>query len=123
MLYNPSYKSNQLGSFANYGNDKIGHSHGRGMISDTARAWSAKTNNKHQWWQIDVKKSDNKVVNGVAVKGRQGGSQYVTKCRFQYFDSKLPYTKIISNVECKTGDTNLGKFEIRNQPLQNFGFC
>jgi hypothetical protein len=84
-LYDPSYDSGMLSSSANFGDDAIGHSHGRGRLDDNARSWSAWNNNQDQWWQINT--PEGTLVIGAAVKGRPDASnQFVSKWKFKYWD-------------------------------------
>ena len=52
-----------------WANDKIGVSHGTGRL-DSAQGWSARTNAKGQWWQMDAGSA--KLVAGVRTLGRSG---------------------------------------------------
>jgi len=52
-------------------NDPIGRSHGLGRLG-SSQAWSARTNRKGEWWQIDAG-SPTPIV-GVRTQGRSGGS-------------------------------------------------
>jgi len=66
---NPPYSRCKASSVWN--NDKIGVSHGTGRL-DSVQAWSARTNAKGQWWQMDL--GATKTVGGVRTKGRHGGT-------------------------------------------------
>ena len=68
----PEYAQSQASSV--YANDAIGHSHGKGRL-DSAQAWSAKSNEVGQWWQMDV--GSTRQIGGVVTQGRTGNSQYV----------------------------------------------
>jgi len=54
-----------------WSNDPIGKSHGLGRL-DSAQAWSARTNKKGEWWQID--EGSAKPIVGVRTQGRKGGT-------------------------------------------------
>ena len=51
--------------------------------SGTGGSWTARTNDIHQWLQIDLANQQTKVT-GVATQGRNGQNQWVTKYRLQY---------------------------------------
>jgi len=69
VVESPPYSSCTASSV--WSNDKIGVSHGTGRL-DSAQAWSARTNAKGQWWQIDAGSA--KQVVGVRTQGRSGGT-------------------------------------------------
>ena len=70
-------------SSANWNNDKIGKSHGRGRL-DSVQGWSAKTNTIGQWYQLSLNTPVN--ISGIAMKGRPDHPQWITSSKFQYKD-------------------------------------
>ena len=48
-----------------------------------ARSWSAKQNDRNQWFQVDLVNQHTKVTR-VATQGRNQGNQWVTKYKLQY---------------------------------------
>ena len=55
-----------------WSNDPIGRSHGLGRLG-SSQAWSARTNRKGEWWQID--EGSAKRIVGVRTQGRSGGGK------------------------------------------------
>ena len=53
-------------------------------------AWSAKSNDRNQWLQIDLGAAYSKVTR-VASQGRNGADQWVTKYRLQYSNDGVNY--------------------------------
>ena len=53
-------------------------------------AWSARTNDRNQWLQIDLGAAYAKVTR-VASQGRNGADQWVTKYRLQYSNDGVNY--------------------------------
>ena len=53
-------------------------------------AWSAKSNDRNQWLQIDLGAAFTKVTR-VASQGRNGADQWVTKYRLQYSNDGVNY--------------------------------
>jgi hypothetical protein len=70
-------------SSANWGDNKIGVSHGAGRL-DSGRAWSAKKNKNTEWYQLSVNNPIN--ITGVAMKGRPDHPQWITSVKIQYED-------------------------------------
>jgi len=68
----PEYAQSQASSV--WSDDAMGHSHGKGRL-DSAQAWSAKSNEVGQWWQMDV--GSTRQIGGVVTQGRTQDSQYV----------------------------------------------
>ena len=68
----PEYAQSQASSV--WSDDAMGHSHGKGRL-DSTQAWSAKSNEVGQWWQMDVGSA--RQIGGVVTQGRTQDSQYV----------------------------------------------
>ena len=69
VIDNPGYS--QCKASTVWSNDPIGRSHGLGRL-DSSQAWSARTNRKGEWWQID--EGSAKPIMGVRTQGRRGGT-------------------------------------------------
>ena len=54
-----------------------------------AGGWSALTNDRNQWFQIDL--GSYTKVSGVATQGRDACKEWVTKYRLQYSDDALTF--------------------------------
>ena len=55
-----------------------------------AGAWSARTNNVHQWLQVDLGNQNTKVTR-VATQGRTDYNQWVTRYKLQYSDDGVNF--------------------------------
>ena len=68
VVDSPAYSQCKASSV--WSNDPIGRSHGLGRLG-SSQAWSARTNRKGEWWQID--EGSAKPIVGVRTQGRSGG--------------------------------------------------
>jgi hypothetical protein len=73
---------NHVAASSVWGNDRIGYKHGRGRL-DSVQAWSARYNDRNQWYQMDLGTVRN--VTGVITIGRpDGGTQWVTQFKAKW---------------------------------------
>lgn len=61
----------------------VKHAAYRGRLHREAGCWSARSNDVHQWLQVDLG-SENTKVTRVATQGRNDETQWVTKYNLQY---------------------------------------
>ncbi len=80
---NPDYAHCKASSV--FGGNAIGQTYGAGRL-DSSQAWTAGSDTKDQWWQMDI--STTQIIAGVVTQGRgDGHNEYVKS-----FKVKVPLT-------------------------------
>lgn len=74
-----------------YANDKPGNGHNTGYI-DSTQGWTAKYNDKNQWYQIDAVVSI--LIGGILLQGRYNCDQWVTKFKISHSENGVTWTNI-----------------------------